>query len=377
MSNNIYLISSSISGVPLVLELMENLEISGNTVFNIDILSGRKRFKDGKVVDLYTNFLLNMLYHIPRLRVYVRRCCSKFFIRKNIHENDIIVLHFIDPGYYRFIKQLRNKTKNIVFHWWGSDLYRSDERIKKIQREMSTMARRHVMVNGMNDYFINNFPQEASKIHFAKFGINLLDLMNEIPNDFNKNDLKKKFLIPEDHIVIACGYNGSRGQQHLIMIDALDRLPQSIKSRIFLLLPMTYGADDDYVREIESHLEFSGIKFRILTSFLNTLNLINLRFLSDLTINIQVSDGFSASIRESLYAGNILIVGDWLPYHEIKEWGVFYIETSIDTLKQKIEDVFISYEVYKIRTLKNREIIYQTSSWHSTIAGLLRAYINF
>ncbi len=45
-------------------------------------------------------------------------------------------------------------------------------------------------------------------------------------------------------------------------------------------------------------------------------------------IQLQATDSFSSSMRETLYAGNIVITGDWLPYGTLDEKGVFMLKVS-------------------------------------------------
>lgn len=371
----VFLISSSTSGVPVILELIENLSIRGYTVYNIDLLSGKKRFQNGRVIDLFSNLILNFLYKIPRLRVYVRRFCSKIFINRNIQNEDIVIFHFLDPGYISFIKQISKKTRNIVVHWWGSDLYRSNNIIKnKLNRYFFPHVKRHILVNGMREYFINNFPSETSKIYFAKFGVKLFDVMNSIKENYNYDEIKINLQIPKDKLVISCAYNGSKGQQHSIIVKSLNKLPDIIKSDIFLVFPMTYGSDEFYINEIKSSLSKTNINHIVLTKYMSTEDLAKLKLITDITINIQVTDGFSASIRESLFAGNLLIVGNWLPYQEIKNWGVYYLETTLNNLDETIYDAIINFENYRNKTYSNCEIIYKESSWNNTIDGIIEAY---
>lgn len=374
MRNKLFLLSSSTSGVPVLLELMENLQAQGIVTQNIDIFTGRERHSNGIVKDLYSNTILRLLYHIPKIRTFVRRLCSRIFINKNIKPNDIIVIHFLDPGYLRFINQLKNRTDNIIIHWWGSDLYRSNDKEKERLLKILRKSKKHILVRGMNNYFKIHFPSESNKIVFSIFGIKLLDTMNSLKTNFDLEKQKAKFSLPLDKIIISCSYNGSPGQQHLEIIDALSLLSPELKSEIFLVFPMTYGCDEIYINEVDKKLSNSRIKYLIVTKYLTSQDLAVLRLITDITINIQITDGFSASIRESLYAGNILIIGEWLPYDEIKEWGVFFIETSIPNLKDTIENTLVNYNQIKRYTINNNKIIYQKCSWSSVISDFIETY---
>lgn len=373
MINKLYLFSSSTSGVPVLLELMEYLQSRGIVTQNIDIFTGRERLSNGIVKDLYTNRILRLLYHIPKIRTFVRRLCSRIFINRNINTSDIIVIHFLDLNYLRFINQLKKKTDNIIIHWWGSDLYRSNDREKERLLIIMKQSKRHILVRGMYNYFTLHFPSETNKIAFSTFGTKLLDTMNYLKTNFDL-EKQKKFAIPNEKIIISCSYNGSPHQQHFKIIDALSLLSLKMKSDIFLVFPMTYGCDANYIQEVEKKIKSSGINYLIITKYLTSEDLALLRLITDITINIQVSDAFSASIRESLYAGNIVIVGEWLPYEEIKEWGVFFIQTSTTNLKATIENTLVNFNQIKRYTENNNKVIYQKCSWPSVISDFINSY---
>lgn len=374
MVHRIYLISSTVTGLPMILELMENLQYNGIEIFNIDILSCRQRNVSGKVDDIYSNFILKMLYKIPRLRVYIRIFCSRIYIKKNIKKNDIVVFHFLDPNYIKFINQLKKKTDNLIVHWWGSDLYRSDKKDKEKIKKINEKIKKHILVAGMYDYFIKHFPSEMNKIRYAVTGVKLFDVIKNLQKDFESETQKSKLSIPRGKIVITGSYNGSPGQQHQKIIESISQLPDLIKMKIFLILPMTYGSNKEYIKRIKDCLKGTKIEHKILTNYIPEGDLAILRLITDITINIQITDGFSASIRESLFAGNILVVGNWLPYEELKKWGVFFIETSLNELKNSIENTIFNLEKYKLKSHKNSEIMYNNSSWNSCIKNIIKAY---
>ena len=58
-----------------------------------------------------------------------------------------------------------------------------------------------------------------------------------------------------------------------------------------------------------------------------------------------------------------MIVGDWLPYKVFDDAGIYLIKTTLEGLKDKIEDVITHYEMYKEKSMANKENVYNLSSW--------------
>jgi len=374
MKNKIILLSSSVSGSVVMAQLIANLENHNIPTLNIDVFAAKRRKSNGLVEDLHSGPLLNILYKIPRIRAYIRSYYGRLFIKEQVNAGDIVVIHFMDPGYLKYIDLLSKKTEKIIVHWWGSDLYRSNEETKKKISRVLDKCYRVVLVRGMLNYFLKHFPSYAGQICTARLGLGFIDVIEKKKETFNRDDVKSRLGIPDCKIIITCAYNGSEGQQHLKIIDALAKLPNGIKDDIYLLFPMTYGGNANYFTEVNLQLEKAGIKYKIIRNYLSEDELAELRLLSDIVVNIQITDGFSASIQESLFSGNVLIVGDWLPYAELEQWGIHYIKTSLINLHDVIRNTIKDIEYHKNESSKNPDIIKRNSSWSAVMKDIINAY---
>ena len=83
-------------------------------------------------------------------------------------------------------------------------------------------------------------------------------------------------------------------------------------------------------------------------------------------INVQTTDQFSGSMQETVFAGNVLINGAWLPYNTFKKEGAFFLEVNdLTELSEKIEYTIDNCEKLKLKTKINRDIIWKLSSWEN------------
>ena len=375
MENSLFLLSSMENGKPVLLELLKNLEDRGIPAYNIDIFACKKRDCNGNVEDIFTNVFLKILFNrIPKIRLIVRYLGGRYFIKHYVHNGDVIVFQSIIPTYYLLISLMESRTDKIITHWWGSDLYRSTDKTKKILGKILDKCYRVVLFKGMTSYFVNYFPSHTAKIKYARFGTELIDIIREKRLSFRSNDIRKKYFIPEDKIIITCAYNSHIGQQHILIIEAIEKLPLIVKDKIFLLFPMTYGGDDNYRQSVINRLLESKLPHFIMRSYLTNDDLSEVRLLSDIVVNIQVTDGFSVSIQESLFSGSVLIIGDWLNYPEYKEWGIFYLKVTLENMHQVIEEVLTNLDYYKDLSKPNTEIIYKNSSWSAVIDNIIDVY---
>jgi hypothetical protein len=120
-------------------------------------------------------------------------------------------------------------------------------------------------------------------------------------------------------VTICVGNNASPGNQHLEVIERLCQLPERYRSRVAVLLPLSYRpANRGYRASLSAALERGQLSYRLLDSPQSDQQVAMLRCATDILIHLPVSDAFSAAMLESLYAGGLLITGAWLPYSELR-----------------------------------------------------------
>jgi hypothetical protein len=71
------------------------------------------------------------------------------------------------------------------------------------------------------------------------------------------------------------------------------------------------------IKNLIDRIRNFGINNLVIEERVNDFELAEIRFVSDITINMQTTDALANSIKEAIAAQNILIVGDWLPYDYI------------------------------------------------------------
>jgi len=100
-----------------------------------------------------------------------------------------------------------------------------------------------------------------------------------------------------------------------------------------------------------------------------------MRLASKIMIQLQTTDSFSSSMRESLYAGEIVITGDWLPYGTLDEKGVFMLKvSSVEEVGEKLVYALNNLDSLKEKCKKNPEIIWELSSWEKNIQSWIDMY---
>ncbi|EXZ30905.1 putative glycosyltransferase domain protein [Bacteroides fragilis str. S36L11] len=160
------------------------------------------------------------------------------------------------------------------------------------------------------------------------------------------------------------------------MIRALEMLDDSVKEKIHVVFPMTYASDDSVRADVEKKLDSVNFSYTCMTRLLSLEELALLRMNSDIYINMQISDSFSSSTMEYFYTGNIIIIGEWLPYKFLKsEYGIDYTETSKSQLTRNLTSVISDIKNKKDCAAKNKPIVRLLCSWSNVSERLCSMYM--
>lgn len=293
-------------------------------------------------------------------------------------DSDILNYHFHDNFLDRLLFALRRKNKKVMVSIWGSDLYRiSKKTIDRRSQLYELVNLIHVESPGVKDDFLSTYSTvDKSKVVSCNFGISLFEL---IDNYINKKSLISKEILPPEaqgKIIVTCGYNARKGQQHSKIIHMLSSLPVSCRNKLFIVFPLTYTVKgDSYIEKIDSDLSNFNIPYKCFREELNLDELAKIRIVSDIVINIQISDALSSSLVEYFYCGNIMILGDWLPYSFLKfDFGLEFIPISLDNMRDKFIDVLSNYPYYKAKGEANIIKVYDLANWNSVSKRFLKIF---
>ena len=327
------------------------------------------------IYEICSNDKDTVIDYIPKIRGY-------FYMKKIIHQfnkldnYDIIHIFFLSRKYAFFTKEILRKCKKLVISIYGSDFYRAKWWEKIIQYPIIKYANRITFNNKQTlEEFSKYFKKiDKDKLKIKKFGLATLEILRNIEH-ISKKDCKKSFNISTNSLVVTCGNNASQGNDHIKIIKSIEIVKHRLPDNILFLFPFTYAFNREYFLKVKDLLDKTNLNYKILTDFLSDYKVAQLRKVSDIMINLQISDQLSGSMQESLYTGNIIITGDWLPYKILEEKGIFMLKiSSVGEVGEKL-----LYSVNNLRNLKesckgNGQIIWNISSWDKNINDWVHMY---
>lgn len=291
--------------------------------------------------------------------------CIKMLSKKH-NSFDVVHINYASMEKILSIPYLRKISKKLVVTFWGSDLFRVSDFILKRYKayfdkvDVITLSTNE-MVSRFHDVYGDRYDSKLQRIRFGVDGFNYIDLFNSSENS------KSFFDLPLDKTIITIGYNGNVAQQHLKVIDELKLLPDNLQKKLFIIIPATYGLNDEYKQNLIDSLDELVCDYRIFDKFMSDEELGQLRNATDYFIHSQITDALSASVQEYLYARKIVFNPTWIVYEDFDEVGVYYEKYgSFIELRQLLAnhiETGINRET-ESNLIKNSEILSNLTSWN-------------
>jgi len=318
-----------------------------------------------------------ILSRIPKVRGFHRLERIRQFISRS--ENyDICQIHVVNPQYWYLRGVLQKKCRNVVSSIWGSDFYRVSRLSRRRQEVLFRISSAITFTNRNTLEEFDRYFQErySDKLRVCRFGLAPLSELKKLR--LTKAECRRSLGIPDDSFLITIGYNANPGQQHLRVLESISGYSGKLPKNLYILLPLTYGGPQNYKSSLISWLKDSGLRYKVFSEFLQDSEIALIRKASDVFINVQITDQFSGSMQEHLFAENVVITGDWLPYRTLDERGVFMLKvSSVDDVGREL--VFVANNIDSLRTgsMKNPDIIWELSSWEKNINVWIDLYEKF
>lgn len=361
-----------------VVQLCENDSVFNNSLQE-QLLSNNRFSYKYHLSSIYINHLLDEYYKkndgvslkIAAYRYVVRRLNNDFIFDK---EKDIVNIQFVSRNLYVFVGWIKGNFKKVIVSYWGSDLLNSLVGAKHINRKildaadyitLETPMMRRIFQQKYNGVY-------DDKVREVRFGFSVLDTIDKsLAEDVDAFARSNGFPPNKDMIVV--GYNRAKTQNHIGIINSIIQAGID-RNKYYIVIPWTYAYSSvRYYRKLKKLLNTSGYEYRFLTTFMNEKEVAYLRKLTYVMVQVQKTDSMSASMMETLYAGNIVVTGDWLPYGDFLESGLNIVTVgSVKEVGGIIKTMHSKMNDGKVK--ENREIIHKMCSWEMNICKWIDMY---
>lgn len=343
-----------------------------NIDYNIDILdvSMRQYVCDSK--ELYNQVFVvkrtypNFVYKVPLFCKYFKFLDTIKAFKSIANKYRLINVQFLTIQAGFLFSELKKYGAKLIVTPWGSDIYRVGRLQRWFTKQLINKADYITLMpnSKFGDDVKHQFSIPEAKCIPLCFGSDVLDKI--LIDTRSKKECKKKLLGTSDYFCIVVGYNASSAQNHLKIIEALQKVKEQLPPNTIVLFPMTYAKVESYMRQVKTKLDILGLKYRIFDSYLTDAEVVNLRKSTDLFIHMQVTDAYSSSLQETLICGQKVINADWLRYKELEQCGLPYRLANFENLPSTIiNELYNKHSVIDIsKILKQYTWSYQLTEWN-------------
>lgn len=295
--------------------------------------------------------------------------------RRFLQGYDLYHWHCFVPDRLPLLKQLTPNSKLIVT-LWGSDLYRVAG-VEAYARQFEACDRATIFTMAtpeMRTTFLAKFGQRwAEKTRLLNYGACNLPNIDSVRS--RSSEILRNLGIPADKTIISLGNSGVEGNQHIAVLEAINKLTPDLLQTITLVLPATYSAEASYIQKLRETAQRLGTSVSILDRYLTDDEVSALRCATDIAIHVPISDQFSAAMCEALYAGSVVVTGTWLPYSILRSHNVVFHEVAdIPSLTTKISQILANLDSERLRVSGNAKPIWSLMSWENVAAKWLTLY---
>lgn len=329
----------------------------------------QKFYRENQIDVIQVGDIPKWILKIPKARGLYYRCLRNHLIARMMRRYggfDFWHLHYVDPRLEKFMKRYRGRLGQIIATFWGSDIYRCRTQdvlaLKSILEESKWIVLdTKDMYDRVHDLFGCELDDRFCSIFF---GAPVLEDIKQLMAMETRDYTKKCVSLPAEKVIVTCGYNANPAQQHEIIIRAISRCKPEILEKAYFVFPCAYGGTSADIDRIRSLLFKTNCQYCVDTKYYNGIDMARMRRSSDIFIHAQISDGFSASIVEHLFCGNILLNGSWVQYPALKEKDVYYREFhSAEDLSEQLMFVIEHLQKEKERIQNSKDVLYQMCSW--------------
>lgn len=343
-------------------------------------------FKDKKKLStlLKNIFLLRFISVINQINSNAEEILYSEKIKSLFGNYDIFHFHYLAPEYLYNVRYIPS-GKKVIMTFWGSDLYQISG-AENYRKQLEAFDRADIItVNALEikETVLAKYGRELEdKIRFSDFGLDKdkLERLNSSDREKFISGFRKKYNIDESKVIITVGYSGSSKQKHIEILNTIETLDDKHKKRILAVIPLTYGLQfekKDYPEKVKNVCNESGYDTLVLEDYMTGDDLAAFTLSGEITLNLRDTDALNASMLESIYAGNIVINGAWLPYGKLKRLGIYFKEIDkISGLKEILSFLLDNLEEEKKKTASNAEIIRKNFLYENFIKDWEAVYLS-
>lgn len=286
--------------------------------------------------------------------------------------DSVVMVHFLSIDCVWLVPLLKSRFSRVIGIAYGSDVLRR-QRSRDPILEYGLKRLDAVVATNTNvlEALLLAFPTLANRsAGIVRFGLPVFDALLKL-YDVPSRQAKAALGFDPSKRLVSLGYSASPGQRQIELIDFFSPRLATLEDLDFVI-PVQYGSPETVSAVISrciavnSHTDTP--RFRPLTEFHSPDQAALMRRATDVLINHSVTDAFSGTVQEVVYAGNLVFAARHLPYERMPGYQTAilpYAELDEVALSLRREDLAAHLEKASAAAELNRAALQATSSWEA------------
>ena len=320
-----------------------------------------------------TNQVTPQTPYFPALSRATRIIHKFISTRRKIHsipQNTTAVIHYLSIDCFWLIPLLKKHFHRVVAIAYGSDVLRR-KKSRDWLLELGLKNIDAVVATNTNviDHLTHDFPFIKNIEHgIVRFGLPVFDAIDALIQT-TREEAKRALDLDPTKYIVCLGYSASPGQRQNDMIKFFTQSSRNHK-HIQFAVPVQYGPIDT-ANQIKNACKNANSsvgwnQFHAISEFYPPEKSALLRIATSVLINNSVSDSFSGTVQEVIYAGGLILAAAHLPYCNMPGHG-----TAIRSFRQlkhaesELEPESLQKWMHEadLTTESTRKKLHSISSW--------------
>lgn len=291
----------------------------------------------------------------------------KMRLMKDVPNVDVCHIHSVYKTSVAMVLRNKKKFKRLILSYWGGDVEDKNPEVLSLREKAFPLADAITVTveQTLNDFREIHGNKYDNKLHVCRFATDGLNCIKELSESVSRADCRKAYNVPDDKIIVTCGYSATREQHQDEILEELQKMPEELRHKIFAVVPMQYGPDDpEYFENVENAKNNADFPCVILRDYVPFEMSAKLAIATDIYIHMRNTDAFSNALKEHVFAGSEVIMGNWLKYIELEKMGADYVSVgSFEEMRKELENKLSSYSIKKdIKLFMSIYEMYSTDS---------------
>jgi hypothetical protein len=268
-------------------------------------------------------------------------------------------VHYLDKSRLKWVEFIPQNCK-VILTFWGSDLMTTSGGVDEYKIQYNALRRADVITTQTIDLrtiLLCKFGQELlPKIRHQTFDplLNKTGLIKNFATRESRDKLKSKYGIDANKKCIQVGYSSAIGQNHLKILEQIHQLPQEHKGNLAVFVPLSYNAEGDYIANLLNEIKKMDFQILPILEYISDEEMLAIVSACEVFIAMRENDALNAAMIESLYAGNLVVTGSWLPYGVYDRKKLEFVSLdSIEELSSELNNILTNYSEFKKRLVDN------------------------